>query len=426
MINLRPTVKSLRTVKKLISSLLLPALVLFGNNKVFGQDGKALFQANCAQCHNPLRVVTGPALQGVTSRVPDSNLLHAWIKNNQTVLASGNKYFNNLFNQYNKTAMNLFPTLQDKEIDAILNYVETYKAPVTVIGDPTAPQNEGDNTLLYGILTLILAIIMFVLLQVNASLRKLSDDKEGIPTAEAVPFYRNKVYIALAVLVVFLIGGYYLSEGAIGLGRQQGYQPVQPIFYSHKVHAGINQISCLYCHSNALLSRHATVPPLNVCMNCHAAINEYTKGPKLFREDGTEVDGTAEIQKLYSHVGYDPKTSTYHTENATPVEWVKIHNLPDHVFFSHSQHTAAGKVQCQTCHGPIQTMDEVHQFAPLSMGWCINCHRTTKVDFPDSTGSNGNKFYSIYEHFQQDLKNHDKDSITVKDIGGTECQKCHY
>jgi hypothetical protein len=323
--------------------------------------------------------------------------------------------------------MNLFPTLQDNEIDAILNYVETYKAPTT---EPTAggttPANESDNTLLYGILTLILAIIMFVLLQVNASLRKLSDDKEGIPTHEAVPFYRNKVYIALAVLVVFLIGGYYLSEGAIGLGRQQGYQPVQPIFYSHRVHAGINQISCLYCHSNALVSKHATVPPLNVCMNCHAAINEYSKGPKLYREDGSEVDGTAEIQKLYSYVGYDANTSAYHTEGAKPVEWVKIHNLPDHVFFSHSQHTAAGKVQCQTCHGPIQTMDEVHQFAPLSMGWCINCHRTTKVDFPDSTGSNGNKFYSIYEHFQQDLKNHDKDSITVKDIGGTECQKCHY
>ncbi|HXB33193.1 MAG TPA: c-type cytochrome [Puia sp.] len=428
MINLRPTVKSLRTVKKLISSLLLPALFLLSNNKVFGQDGKALFQTNCAQCHNPVRVVTGPALQGVTSRVPDSNLLHAWIKNNQAVLASGNKYFNNLFNQYNKTAMNLFPTLQDKDIDAILNYVETYKAPATTVdGTPNAPQNESDNTLLYGILTLILAIIMFVLLQVNASLRKLSDDKEGIPTHEAVPFYRNKVYIALAVLVVFLIGGYYLSEGAIGLGRQQGYQPVQPIFYSHRIHAGINQISCLYCHSNALVSKHATVPPLNVCMNCHAAINEYRpESPKLYREDGTEVDGTAEIQKLYSYVGYDPKTSTYHSEDAKPVEWIKIHNLPDHVFFSHAQHTAAGKVQCQTCHGPIQTMDEVHQFAPLSMGWCVNCHRTTKVDFPDSTGSNGNKFYSIYEHFQQDLKNHDKDSITVKDIGGTECQKCHY
>ncbi|HET6253921.1 MAG TPA: c-type cytochrome [Puia sp.] len=436
MINQRPTVKSLRTVKKLISSLLLPALVLLCNNKVFAQapDGHQLFQTYCAQCHNPIRKVTGPALQGVTSRVPDSNLLHRWIHNNGAVLASGNKYFNNLFNEYNKTAMNLFPTLTDQQIDAILNYVETYKAPAADAGGGgdvvTAHQNESDNVLLYGILTLILAIIMFVLLQVNSSLRKLSDDKEGIPAHEPVPFYRNKVYIAFAILIVFLVCGFYLVQGAIGLGRQQGYQPVQPIFYSHRVHAGINQISCLYCHSNALLSKHATVPPLNVCMNCHAAINEYTKGPKLYREDGSEVDGTAEIQKLYSYVGFDPKTSTYHAEDAKPVEWIKIHNLPDHVFFSHSQHTAAGKVQCQTCHGPIQQMDEVHQFAPLSMGWCINCHRTTKVDFPDSTGSNGNKFYSIYEHFHQDLKNGaesgGKDSITVKDIGGTECQKCHY
>ena len=426
MINLRPTVKSLQTVKKLISGFLLPALFLLSNNKVFGQDGKALFQQNCAQCHNPIRVVTGPALQGVTTRVPDKKLLYDWIHNNQAVLASGNKYFNNLFNQYNKTAMNLFPTLSTKDIDAILSYVETYKAPVAAPGETPGGGNESDNTLLYGILTLILAIIMFVLLQVNSSLKRLSDDKEGIPGHEPVPFYRNKVYIAFAVLVVFLVFGYYLSEGAIGLGRQQGYQPVQPIFYSHRVHAGINQISCLYCHSNALVSKHATVPPLNVCMNCHAAINDYTKGPKLYREDGSEVDGTAEIQKLYSYVGYDPKTSTYHTENATPVEWIKIHNLPDFVFFSHSQHTAAGKVQCQTCHGPIQQMDEVHQFAPLSMGWCVNCHRTTKVDFPDSTGSTGNKFYSIYEHFHQDLKNGVKDSITVNDIGGTECYKCHY
>ena len=428
MTNHRPKAKSLHTVKKLISSLLFSALILFSFN-VTAQDGKALFQANCAQCHNPIRVVTGPALQGADLRIPDKKLLHDWIHNNKAVIASGNKYFNDLYNKYGKTAMNLFPNLTDPEIDAIIKYADDYKAPVETISDPTTPggATEGDNALLYGILTLILAIIMFVLLQVNASLKKLSDDKEGIPSHEAVPFYRNKIYIALAILVVFVVGGYYLVQGAVGLGRQQGYQPVQPIFYSHRVHAGINQISCLYCHSNALASRHATVPPLNVCMNCHAAINEYrSTSPKLYREDGTEVDGTAEIQKLYSYVGYDPQTSKYNTAEAKPVEWVKIHNLPDHVFFSHAQHTAAGKVQCQTCHGPIQQMDEVHQFAPLSMGWCINCHRTTKVDFPDSTGSNGNKFYSIYEHFQNDLKSGAKDSITVKDIGGTECQKCHY
>jgi mono/diheme cytochrome c family protein len=418
-------------VRALIFSILLPTLVLLGNTS-YAQDGKALFQSNCASCHSPVKVITGPALKGVTERVPDKNLLHAWIRNNQKVLASGNPYFTKLFNDFNKTPMNVFEgSLTDKDIDAILSYVENYKA------TPTTPEGGGgetaaakdaasDNTLLYGILTLILAVIMFVLLQVNSSLKKLSDDKEGIPASEPVPFYRNKAYIAFVILILFVVGGYLVVEGAVGLGRQQGYQPEQPIFYSHKVHAGVNQISCLYCHSNALDSKHATVPPLNVCMNCHAAINDYTKGPKLYREDGSEVDGTAEIQKLYSYTGYDPKTSRYNTATAKPVEWIKIHSLPDHVFFSHAQHTKAGKVQCQTCHGPIQEMNEVKQFAPLSMGWCINCHRTTKVNFPDSAGNNGNKFYSIYEKFHKDLKTGKMDSVTVENIGGTECQKCHY
>jgi mono/diheme cytochrome c family protein len=417
-------------VRKLIFSILLPTLVLLGSTFITqAQDGKALFQSNCASCHNPFKQITGPALQGVTSRVPDKALLHAWIHNNQKVLASGNKYFNDLFVQFNKTPMNVFPDLSDKDIDAILNYIETAKPPTAGTPGEPGPDTkavESDNTLLYGILTLILAVIMLILLQVNSSLKKLADDKDGVPAAEPIPFWRNKAYITLVIIVLFVLGGFWVVTGAIGLGRQQGYQPEQPIFYSHKVHAGINQISCLYCHSNAMDSKHATVPPLNVCMNCHAAINDYTHGPKLYREDGTEVDGTAEIQKLYSYTGYDPKTSSYNTANAKPVEWIKIHNLPDHVFFSHAQHTKAGQVQCQTCHGPIQEMNEVKQFAPLSMGWCINCHRTTKVNFPDSAGNNGNKFYSIYERFHKDLRTGKMDSVTVENIGGTECQKCHY
>jgi cytochrome c553 len=419
-------------VRKLLFSILLLSLVLLGNT-LFAQDGKALFQSNCASCHNPFKVITGPALQGVTQRIPDKKLLHDWIHNNAAVLATGNKYFNDLFNQYNKTSMTVFGnSLSDADIDAIINYVETAKPPTPGGGEPGgtgAPATqtpEGDSTLLYGILTLILAVIMFVLLQVNSSLKKLADDKEGVPASEPIPFWRNKVYITFIVLVLFVLGGFWVTEGAIGLGRQQNYQPVQPIFYSHKVHAGINQISCLYCHSNALDSKHATVPPLNVCMNCHAAINDYSHGPKLYREDGTEVDGTAEIQKLYSYTGYDPKSGKYNTAEAKPVEWIKIHNLPDHVFFSHAQHTKAGKVQCQTCHGPIQEMNEVKQFAPLSMGWCINCHRTTKVNFPDSAGNNGNKFYNIYERYHKDLKTGAMDSVTVENIGGTDCQKCHY
>jgi cytochrome c551/c552 len=410
------------TAKAIFLSFLFFTVFLLGNG-AYAQDGKALFQSNCASCHNPIKVVTGPALKGISDRVPDKNLLHAWIKNNGAVLATGNKYFNDLFVQYNKTPMNIFPNLSDGEIDAILTYVNNYAEPSKTPGPAGAPAPESDNTLLYGILTMILAVIMLVLLQVNSNLKKLSDDKEGIPALEPIPFYRNKAYITLVTLILFVIGGYFLVQAAIGLGRTQNYQPEQPIFYSHKVHAGTNQISCLYCHGNAWESKHATVPSLNVCMNCHSAINEY-HGEKLYREDGQEVDGTSEINKLYSYTGYDPKAGKY-TQAGKPVEWIKIHNLPDHVFFSHAQHIRAGKVQCQTCHGPIQEMNEVKQFAELSMGWCVNCHRNSKVDFPDSTGT-GNKFYSIYKKFHEELKSGSIDSVTVEKIGGTECQKCHY
>jgi cytochrome c2 len=406
---------------------LLTASFLFYGNLSMAQDGKALFQSDCASCHNPIKQVTGPALKGVTSRVPDQKLLHSWIRNNAAVLASGNKYFNDLYVQFSKTPMNTFPQLTDPEIDAILKYIETYpdpgtKSPNTPVGD--TPTGESDNSLLYGILTLILAVIMLILLQVNSNLKKLSDDKSGIPSHEPIPFYRNKVYITFLVLILFVVGGYYVVQAAIGLGRQQNYQPEQPIFFSHKVHPGTNQISCLYCHGGAWDSKMAGVPSLNVCMNCHAAINEY-KGEPLYRADGKQVDANAEIQKLYSYTGYDPKAGKY-TEPGKQISWVKIHNLPDHVYFNHSQHIRAGKVQCQTCHGNITQMNEVKQFAELSMGWCINCHRTTKVNFPDSAGNNGNKFYSIYEKFNHNLATGAMDSVTVENIGGTECQKCHY
>ncbi len=249
--------------------------------------------------------------------------------------------------------MNTFPNLSDADIDAILKYVEAYQPPPTDAPGGAEAGKESDNSLLYGILTIILAVIMLTLLQVNSNLKKLSDDKEGVPSAEPIPFYRNKAYITFVILILFVIGGYYLVQGAIGLGRTKNYQPEQPIFYSHKVHAGINQISCLYCHGGAWESKQASVPSLNVCMNCHAAINEYTGKEKLYRENGEEVNGTTEIQKLYSYTGYDAKSGKY-TQPGKPVEWTKIHNLPDHVFFSHAQHIRAGKVQCQTCHGQFR------------------------------------------------------------------------
>jgi cytochrome c551/c552 len=407
--------------KRLVISIVLLTVVCF-DQQIFAQDGKALFQANCAACHSVTKDLTGPALHGIEERVTDKKLLHAWIRNNQAVLATGNKYFTDLYTKWNKTAMNMFPSLTDAEIDAILAHIQkTAAAPVDTGTKAVADQAEGsDNSLLFGILTLILAIIVFTLMQINSSLKKLSDEKEGVPAYEPVPFWRNKAYIALFSVILFIVGGYYTIQGAIGMGRTKDYQPVQPIYYSHKVHAGVNQVNCLYCHGGAQSGKHANIPSLNTCMNCHMAINEYSdKSEKLYREDGTEVNGTEEIKKIYSYTGWDPAQKKYANE-PKPIEWVKIHNLPDHVYFNHSQHVVAGKVACQTCHGEIQNMGEVKQFADLSMGWCVNCHRETKVQFID------NKFYSIYEKFQQDLKSGALDSVTVERIGGTECQKCHY
>jgi len=325
--------------------------------------------------------------------------------------------------------MTQFPALGIKDVDNIVAYINDVVAKSKIPpppGETSAGKGGNSNAVIFGVISLILGIIALILMQVNSNLKKMSDDAEGIRRPDPVPFYKNKMYIAMMALIFFAVGGYYVSKGAIGFGRQKGYQPVQPIYYSHKVHAGINQISCLYCHGSAWDSKHAAIPAVNICMNCHKAINTYEKGPKLYDEDGKEINGTHEIEKLYKYAGFDPKNPTkWDPTKAKPIEWVKIHNLPDHVYFNHSQHIRAGKVQCQSCHGEVTAMDEVKQVAELSMGWCVNCHRETKVDF-NYSDSTGNQFYSIYEKFHNDIKNKKMDSVTVKDIGGLECQKCHY
>ncbi|MGC4101158.1 c-type cytochrome [Ferruginibacter sp.] len=427
---------------KVFASLFFIAL-LSSTSNIFAQNGEALFKANCASCHKVDKDFTGPALKGARDREPDADWAYRWVNNVNTMLET-DAYAKGLKEKF-KSNMQQF-NLKKDEIKAILDYADA--PPVTVV-DPTKTPGTEDNSLLFGILTLVLALIAFILLQVNSNLRKLSDDKEGVVRGEPVPAYKNKTYLMVGILVLFCISGYFFTNAAIGLGRMKGYQPEQPIFYSHQVHAGTNQISCLYCHGGAQDSKQASIPSVNVCMNCHKGINHYEGEDKLVREDGTAVDGTAEIQKLYAYAGFNAATKTYNPDNngdgkpdgAHEIEWTKIHNLPDHVYFNHSQHVKVGKQQCQTCHGNIQEMPEVYQFADLSMGWCINCHRETKVDFYNKENGTGNKFYSIYEKFHNDLKPDtikDKygnikeirkakmDSVTVENIGGTECQKCHY
>ena len=416
---------TLRNLAKIVTIFLFITFSAAIGNQLNAQDGKALFSANCASCHAVNKKLTGPALAGVEDRWPEKKNLYAWIKNSAAFLKTGDAYANNLYNEYNKVAMNQFPGLSDADIDAILAYIKTVPAPGAApaggaAAGATAPA-ESDNSLVFGILSLILAVVAIILLQVNNNLKKLSDEKLGVTPETPVPFYRNKRYIAFTAIILFVVGGYYTTVGAMGLGRSKDYQPEQPIYYSHKVHAGVNQINCQYCHTGTYQGKQATLPSVNVCMNCHQAINEY-KGEPLVRENGDIVDGTAEIKKLYKYAGFT-EGQPWDATKAQPIEWVRIHNLPDHVYFNHAQHVNAGQVACQQCHGEIQKMGEVKQFADLSMGWCVNCHRETKVQFKD------NGFYSIYEKFHEDIRTGKIDStkgITVEKIGGTECQKCHY
>ena len=351
------------------------------------------------------------------------------VKNSAAVIASGDKYAVDKYNEWNKTAMTAFQSLKNEEIDAIITYVNEVKIPPPSSDADTAGggADSGGNTWLYALLTLVLLLAAFVLSQVNKMLNKNANDKLGLPTKKSIPFYRNKVYIALGAIICFIGVGVWMSKGGVNMGRQQGYMPEQPIFYSHKVHAGVNQINCQYCHSGAEKGRHAMIPSTNVCMNCHKQINEYTgeETHPLYTAEGKKVDGTAEIQKLYEYAGWDPVKKAYNKDAegnilAKPMNWVKIHNLPDHVYFNHSLHVVSGKVQCQQCHGNIEEMDEVKQEAELSMGWCINCHRETNVQFAD------NHYYSIFEKYHKEIKEGKRENVKVSDVGGLECQKCHY
>lgn len=384
--------------------------------------------SNCASCHNPIKDATGPALQNIRAGLPGGDWIYNWVHNSAALISAGDAEAVRIYNKYNKTAMTAFPQLSKEDIDAILQYADDYKAPVAAA--PAAAggaQKAESNGWVYTVITLTLLLLAIILWRANASLRRASNEKEGIPNEKEIPLYRSKLVIAVTAIVIFIMAGYWLVNGAVNEGRQQNYMPLQPLFYSHKVHAGINQINCLYCHAGAEKSRQAMIPSSNVCMNCHKQIDSYSGDADhpLKTAEGKTINGTEQIQLLYKYAGWDPAKKDYKRDAAgnilaTPIQWVKIHNMPDHVYFNHSQHVKVGQVQCQKCHGPVQDMDEVYQFSALSMGWCINCHRQTDVQFTS------NNYYSTFQKYHDELKSGKREHVTEADMGGTECQKCHY
>jgi mono/diheme cytochrome c family protein len=407
----------------LAKTLFLAIFVMLANLKSAQADtGEQIFKSNCASCHHPLKKSTGPALQGITGRAPSKEWLYKWVHNSGAVIASGDAYAKKIYDENGHTPMTAFPQLSTTDIDAVIAYVETYKAPVAEAPVGGGNKEEGSsNNFFYLVITGLLAVMAIALTTINKKLHKVAAEKVGHPIKTEIPWYRHKLYIAGLAVIGFILLGMWMTRGGMKLGRQENYKPKQPIYYSHKVHAGINQINCQYCHSAAEKGKHAMIPSVNVCMNCHKGIREYTGAGEhpLVSDDGDKVNGTAEIAKVYKAAGWDPIKGAY-TSAASTIPWVKIHNLPDHVAFSHATHVKNGKVACQRCHGPVQEMDEVYQFSNLSMGFCINCHREQKVQFTE------NNYYNIYKKFHEELKAGTRDSVTVQDVGGTECAKCHY
>ena len=392
-------------------------------------NGKSLFNTNCAACHKLDKPMTGPALRNVEARLAeeeglDREWLNAWIRNSSALIKSGDAYANKVYSEWNNVAMTAFPTLSDQDISDILAYTAEppppppAPVPGELSGEPAA--SGISNNLILGALAVLFALLAMALILVKRTLNRFAEAKGiEIPADEQrkplwKAFVENQFLVLVTAIFFLLASGYFVYGYFMQVGIDQGYEPVQPIHYSHRIHAGDNGIDCKYCHSSARVSKHSGIPSLNICMNCHKSISEVA--PETLAE-GQEygVDYNAEIQKLYEAVGWD---GTGYTGESKPVKWIRIHNLPDFGYFNHSQHVSVAGLECQTCHGPVEEMEVMYQHAPLTMGWCINCHRETNVKVKD------NGYYTkIHEELS---KKYGVDQLTAAQMGGLECGKCHY
>lgn len=416
-----------RSVTK--SLILISFLSAAAVNSASAQDaaaGAAIFKQKCTACHSIERAVVGPALKGIDSKYDEAWLIK-WIKNSPAFIASGDAKAI-ATSAYSPAMMSAFPELSDDDIKNIIAYVKVGDPKPAAAADAAqagagaaAAQGGVSNFMLFGLLAVIIIafLIILVLNKVIKTLERVMLQKNGIEVEEeqAVDkdrfaglkkLSKNKKFILFIVLLVVIFLG---SVGWMGMwetGVHTGYQPVQPIKFSHQLHAGVNKIDCQYCHSGAFTSKNASIPSLNVCMNCH---NYVTASEKY---DGKT---SPEIMKIYTALDYNVDTKQY-GENTKPVEWIRIHNLPDLAYFNHSQHVSVAGIKCQKCHGPIQTMEEVYQYSPLTMKWCINCHKQTAVNHKD------NPYYDKLIAAHDKLKKGEK--VTAAVLGGLECGKCHY
>ncbi|GIM58162.1 c-type cytochrome [Capnocytophaga canimorsus] len=407
-------------------------LMLVFSVSVFAQEGdvakgKTLFNQQCAACHKLDKRMTGPALAGIADK-RDREWLQKWIRNSAALIKSGDADAIAIFEEYNKVPMTAFPQLSDQDIDDILAYTsapppapEQPKEAVQVVASDT----KSDVTfqiMLAGFLVVFVVLIV-LLVSLNRTLKMIAEangvNLEALQKTNKLPiwkaFVQNQFLVISSVIFLLLASSYFVYGYLMQIDVNQGYEPIQPIHYSHKIHAGDNQIDCKFCHSSARVSKTAGIPSLNVCMNCHETISEYN-GEEDLANGYTKEFYTGEIKKLYKAVGWDEEKREY-TGKTEPVRWVRVHNLPDFAYFNHSQHVTVAGVQCQECHGPVEEMEILHQHAPLTMGWCVECHRKTEVKMD-------NKYYEkIHEELS---KKYGVEKLTIAQMGGLECGKCHY
>jgi len=391
------------------------------------QAGKKLFNANCAACHKLNKRAVGPALRGISSKY-DREWLYSWIKNSTAMIKSGDAQAVAIYEEYNGSVMTSFPQFSNDDIDNIIAYTDyvppapAMTATVPVVSGQTS--GKISNSIILVALAMVFVVLVIMLFLVQRTLIRIAAASGVDITPPQKPkrtplwqaFIQNQFLIILSVILLLLSSAYFAYGFLMQVGVDQGYMPVQPIHYSHKIHAGANQIECKYCHSSARVSKHSGIPSLNVCMNCHRNIAEYNGEEDL--ENGYTKDFyTKEIKKLYTAVGWD-ETNQQYTGETQPVKWVRIHNLPDFVYFNHAQHVEVGEIACQKCHGPVEEMEIMYQYSPLTMGWCINCHRETNVKVEN------NEYYTkIHEALS---KKYGVEKLTVAQMGGLECGKCHY
>ena len=408
----------------LLVALLAPSLTT--SQEVDIQAGKSLFNTNCAACHQLNRKAVGPALRGVTDKY-DKEWLYKWIKNGTQMIKDGDPQAVAIWEEYNRAVMTNYPQFSNQDIDNILAYTDYVPPPpATAVAVQSQVVSQGSDlsiNIILEVTVLVFTILIVMLFLVQRTLIKIANASgvkiETQPKRNITPLWKTIIknqFLIFIMVVGFLLSSAYFTYGYLmQIGIDQGYAPIQPIHYSHKIHAGANQIECKYCHSSARVSKHSGIPSLNVCMNCHEYIAEYNGEEDL--ENGYTRDFyTNEIKKLYSAVGWDEENQVY-TGNTKPVKWVRIHNLPDFVYFNHAQHAQVAKIECQTCHGPVEEMEIMYQYSPLTMGWCIDCHRESNVD----------KDNEYYQKVHEELsKKYGVEKLTVAQLGGIECAKCHY